>query len=152
MITDAQLLFSSVQDIVSGTTISTNVYDTSPLATGNLGIDFGSGQPLYGFIHLNEAAAGATSVDFQVVSDSTADLATSPTIHWTSGVIAIASLTADRVFKFMLMPGSAGQTYERYIGFRYVVVGTLTANGMGVTAVIAPQVSVLNTYASSLSF
>jgi hypothetical protein len=50
---------------------------------------------------------------FALQSDSTADLATSPTTHWTSGPIAKATLVAGYRFAVAL---PMEERYERYLG------------------------------------
>lgn len=69
-------------------------------------------------------AVGAATVTFSLESDSTADLATSATVHYTSAVIPKATLVAGYSFA---VPIPSGQ-YERYLGVRATVAtGPLTA-------------------------
>jgi len=121
--------FSSVQ-AVTATAIS-DVKDLGPFWSGtqsnpttNLGA---TGQEIYLVINVTEAAtaAGAATVTFSLESDSTADLATSATVHWTSAAIGKATLVVGyNVIALCLPYGS----YERYLGVRYTVAtGPLTA-------------------------
>lgn len=62
----------------------------------------------------------------ELVSDSTANLATSPTIHVTTGVLPFASVNgANRVLAVIGLPFG---DYERFLGMRYTVAnGPFTA-------------------------
>lgn len=62
------------------------------------------------------AAGGAANVTFKLVSDSTANLTTSPTTHWTSGAIAKGTLVAGYVIADIVLPSG---TYERYLGVTF---------------------------------
>ena len=75
-----------------------------------------------------------TTLNITVESDSTADLATSATVHYDSGAIALATLVAGYQFIIPLPPGD----YERYLGLRYNVTGTNPANG-AVSAFFTPD-------------
>lgn len=127
MILDKTEEFSDSQ-AVTATAISTNVIDTNP-ANKNTPIDLGDGEPdLWCVIQCDQAATsggGSATVVFSLESDSTADLATSATVHWTSAAIGQASLTVGKeVARFKLPSGD----YERYLGVRYTVAsGPLTA-------------------------
>jgi hypothetical protein len=62
------------------------------------------------------AAGGAANITFKLVSDSTADLATSATTHWTSAALAKGTLVAGyNVVKMVLPHGN----YERYLGVTF---------------------------------
>lgn len=81
--------------------------------------DIGTGEDLYAVCQIDTAvlaAAGAANVTFKLVSDSTADLATSPTVHFATAAIAKATLVAGyQVFAIKLPSGM----YERYLGVTY---------------------------------
>lgn len=88
--------------------------------------DIGNGQPVYLVIQVDTtfsdaADAGTATIQFQLCSDSTADLATSKTIHIDTGAIAIATLVAGYTLIYAL-PWSA--TYERYLGLWETVATT----------------------------
>lgn len=90
--------------------------------------DLGNGEPLYLVVSVDEAAAavGAATVTFSLESDSTADLATSATVHASTAAIGKATLVAG--YTAWILPLPAGATYERYLGVRYTVAtGPLTA-------------------------
>lgn len=129
MYVDKQEEFSDSQ-AVTDSAISTNVLDLTQ-GTANLTlIDIGTGENMYLVIQVDTAAtaAGAATVSFSLESDSTTDLATSPTVHWQSPApVAIATLVAGyEVAKIKLPPQPP--MYERYLGVRYTVAtGPLTA-------------------------
>jgi hypothetical protein len=123
-ILDALNEFSDAQAVTA--TAITNVIDTG--ATNTLK-NQGAGPPLYMVLITNTTCTDVSSdatVAFTLESDSTADLATSATVHWSSGVMAFAAYaTAGTVIACIPLP--SGQ-YERYVGGRYTVAsGPLTA-------------------------
>jgi len=126
MIMDKQGEFSDTQ-LVTATAISTNVIDLTLGQSGLTTIDIGSGEPIWLTIVVSGVvtASGSATVTFSLESDSTADLATSATVHWTSAAIGKATLVAGyEVVKMRLPIGS----YERYLGVRYTVAtGPLTS-------------------------
>lgn len=119
--------FSALQ-LVTGTAISANVVD---LTAGGIGApllsDIGTGAAVYLWISVGGVvtAVGAATVTFTLESDSTADLATSATVHWTSAVIAKATLVAG--FNVITLRVPNEKKYERFLGVRYTVAtGPLT--------------------------
>lgn len=86
---------------------------------GTTARDIGAGEPLYLVVNIDmlvAAAAGAANVTFKLVSDSTADLATSPTVHLNSGALAKGTLVAGYMVFAVALPFG---TYERYLGVTY---------------------------------
>lgn len=128
MILDKQEEFSDSQ-LVTVTAISTNVLDLTQ-GTANLTlIDIGQGESVQLVIQVDAAAtaAGAATVTFSLESDSTADLATSPTVHWQSQVIGKATLVAGYEVARFKLPAGVPSNYERYLGVRYTIAtGPLT--------------------------
>ena len=123
---DAFNEFSDAQAVTS-TAISTNVID---LGATNTLKDIGLGEPVYLVILTNTTCTDSGSdatVTFSLESDSTANLATSATVHWTTAALAFATYaTAGTVVAAVALP--VGKTYERYLGVRYTVAsGPLTA-------------------------
>jgi hypothetical protein len=126
MYVDKQNELSDSQAVTT-TAISTNVIDLTNGQSGLTTIDIGSGEDVFLVIQVDTAAtaAGAATVTFSLESDSTADLATSATVHWTSAAIGKATLVAGYEVARIKLP--AGD-YERYLGLRYTVAtGPLTA-------------------------
>lgn len=125
MILDGQLEFSDSQAVTS-TAISTNVVD---LGATNTLKDIGSGEDLWLVVRTIVAATDTGSdatLTVSLESDSTANLATSATVHFTTGAIAFASFaTAGTTLAAVRLPIG---NYERYLGVRYTVAsGPLTA-------------------------
>lgn len=86
--------------------------------------NIGGGEPIYLVIQVDTTIVGATSTsEFKLVSDSTADLATSPTLHYSSGALPVATVVAGYQVCCVPLPSSA--TYERYLG---VTVTSAVAN------------------------
>lgn len=118
---DKGMEFSDAQ-AVTASAISTNVMD--------LGVshDFGVAADLFLVVQCDVTATDAGSdatLTISLESDSTADLATSATVHHTSAAIALASLVAGETLLVVPVPPGA---YERYLGVRYTVAsGPLTA-------------------------
>lgn len=84
--------------------------------------DLGNGEQLYLVLQVDTAFVGATAtIQFQLASDSTANLATSRTNHIDTGAIAVATWVAGYT---MIIPLPLG-SYERYLGLWMTVA---TAN------------------------
>lgn len=103
---------------VTVTAIS-NVMD---LGDDNTTRDIGSGEPVW-FIAITQTAITDVGSDATLTcsleSDSTADLATSATVHYTTGALAFAAYSAagSVIAAVHLPPGN----YERYLGARFTV-------------------------------
>lgn len=123
MILDDQNTFSDSQ-VLTVTANSTNVIDQTPLGgipTANLVRDFATGNDVYVYAVCRTTFAGGTSMSVSLVSDDNSALS-SPTIHFTSQVIALAALVAGFEFKFEAPPAN----YERFLGLVYTIVGTMS--------------------------
>lgn len=79
---------------------------------------------LFLVVQTGTAFAGGTSLEIKLASDSTADLATSPTQHASTGAIPVAQLTANKVLAVLPVPPG---DYERYVGLILDATGTFTA-------------------------
>lgn len=136
MYLDKNLEFSDGQSITA-TAISTDVYDLLSTAAGggsvginggNVTVDLGQSAPdLYLVVIATTAAAGgdsAKTLTITLESDSTANLATSATVHFSSGAIAGSAITAGARLVTMRLPQGL---YERYLGLRYTVSASFTA-------------------------
>lgn len=125
MYLDAQNEFSDAQ-AVTATAISTNVIDLGPENTLK---DIGAGEPIWLVVLTQTTATDASSdatLAVTLESDSTANLATSPTTHYTTGALAFSAFApAGSVLAIVRLPVGL---YERYLGVRYTVAnGPLTA-------------------------
>jgi len=150
MILDNELVLSDGQ-LVTASAISTDVYDTGPLASGNTGVALGSGAPLYVFVinntDLDDTGDDSTAtVTFE--SDSTANLATSATVHVTLGTFA-ANAAAGQIL-YGTLPSTTN--YERYVGFRFTVAGGNLDGDVSFTAGITRDIDAWIAYASGMNF
>jgi len=118
---DATSVVINVGNALLGDVIDLKAPTTSPNTTVDL-----EGSDLYFVAQVDTAIVGTTSTwQLQLCSDSTANLATSKTVHWDSGAIAEATLVAGyRICAVKLPAGS----YERYLGLWHTVaVNNLSA-------------------------
>lgn len=152
MLQDAFQTFSDAQGSITtaGTrVVSTNVMDLGPLYSGNLVRDIGSGKPVWLYIRVDTtvlASGGAANVTFKLESAAAAALVSSPTVHWTSGPIAKATLIAGYEIKVILPPDA----YQRYLGVTYTPdTNDLTAGKFD--AMLVNGVSTRRDYASGFS-
>jgi hypothetical protein len=129
MYIDKQAEFSDAQ-AVTATAISTNVMDLISNASGKNPLrDIGTGQDVYLVVMTQTAATDAGSdatLTVELLSDSTENLATSPTVHFSTGALAFAAFSpAGALLAAVKLPQG---NYERYLGVRYTVAdGPLTA-------------------------
>lgn len=129
MYVDSLLLLSDAQVVCnSGSEVSTNTIDL--VAARKVW----GGKQLYVVIIVDTSFATATGIQFQVVTDTTADLAT-PTTQVETASIPIASLTAGRA-PIVIPIGSQLGTEERYLGVKYILDGSNATTG-AVTAFVA---------------
>lgn len=129
MYVDKQAEFSDSQ-AVTATAISTNVMDLISNSSGkNVLRDIGTGQDVYLVVMTTVAATDSGSdatLTVSLESDSTENLATSPTTHFSTGTLAFAAFSpAGTILAAVKLPSGS---YERYLGVRYTVAaGPLTA-------------------------
>lgn len=131
MILDKFNEFADAQAVTS-TAISTNVIDLAPLGGGtgtNTVRDIGSGEDVYLVVRTVGAATDSGSdatLTVTLESDSTENLATSPTVHFSTGAMAFAAFSpAGTELAAIKLPAG---NYERYLGVRFTVgSGPLTA-------------------------
>jgi hypothetical protein len=131
MFIDTKELLSDAQ-VLTATAISTYVYDQLPSGgainsgdtggpTANTTVNLGAGKTIYLYIWvhtvLDSSGEGAT---LTATVESSADTSNgTPTVHWTSGSIAEATLaTGYWVAKGVPLPPG---TYKRYICINYTV-------------------------------
>lgn len=133
MILDQQNLFSDKQSITPATPIlSTNTIDlgttgVSPILGQLPSRDVGQGEPVDLLIQVVTAAVGGTSVQAQVVQADNAALSSNLEVLAESGAVPTASLVPGYQFRVPFVP--IGVT-KRYLGVRYVTVGTFTAGAV----------------------
>jgi hypothetical protein len=123
MLFDKQNQFSDAQ-AVTVDAISSNVIDTLPMTSNpNTVQNLGGLAAMFLCIQVTETFATTVSVTITLESDSTADLATSATVHINTGAIPVATLVAGYTLFIPLPIGN----YERYLGVRYDVSTSATA-------------------------
>jgi len=108
---------------------------------GVTGRDPGNGKPVYVNFAVTEAftdGGDSATATFKVISDSTADLATSATVHLVTPGYLKAALALGNTFSFQLPEGVSVNTYERYLGVE-VVVGTAGFDAGMITAWLSPD-------------
>lgn len=86
--------------------------------------DIGNGQDVVWYVALEEPAEGGTSIQFNLITDDNAAMA-SPAIVQSSSVIPLADLNGGKMPVMMTLP-TEGVAYERYLGLQLVVVGAFT--------------------------
>lgn len=116
----------------TGSVISTNVLDVNPTTTGagaNQPFDLGAGEKLDIAFGIATAFAGATSVEFQLVSADDSAISTNVQVICSTGAVPIASLTAGKQFA-LNVDRSAPYNARRYVAVRYVITGTGTTGAV----------------------
>lgn len=133
MFVDKQCEFSNSQAITT-TAISTNTYDTG--GGKNVLVNHGDvAGAAFLVVQVDAALTGGTSLAISLESDSTANLATSPTVHFSSGAIPAAQLVPGTLLQIPLPMGN----YEQHIGLRYTAVGTFAAGAVSAFITTQPQ-------------
>lgn len=135
MILDLQTMFSGTVasdgtktgQALTATAISTNVLDLRNAATPAT-VDEGLNEPeVWLVVQAQTAAAGgdaAKTVTITLESSSTADLATSPIVHFSSGaILGSAFIIGSTNVRVQLPSGD----YKRFVGIRYTVSAGFTA-------------------------
>jgi hypothetical protein len=146
MLTDANLTLSAAQ-AVTATAFSTNTID--------LGVsrDIGSGEELniYVNVDVTATAAGAATVNFQVVTSANANLST-PTIIGQTDAIPKANLVAGKQITIPVPRSFINALGQRYFGLQYTVgTGPLTAGAFSAGVVIDAADSGLKNYPSGFA-
>ena len=136
---------------VTATAVSTNTYDTAPLTLGgNTPNDIGRGEPLEIVISTLVAAtaAGAATVNFELIQADDAALTVNVETIVQTGPIAKTSLTLGALIA-LHYDRAAPLAARRYIGIRYTVgTGPLTA-GTFSAALVKNIADVANIYGKS---
>ncbi len=146
MILDNLLEFADATSAILniGNAIIGDVVDTGASPTLK---DIGNGEPMYLVIQVTTTFVGATSTTtFDLVSDSTANLATSKTTHASTGAIPVATLVAGYT-KVIPLPIEA--TYERYVGL-WETVATANVTAGAINAFLVRDVAKWTAYPDAL--
>lgn len=127
---------SAITDVID---LSTTLRDVGNIGRG--------GRNLYLVLQVDTAfdAVGAATATFSLESDSTANLATSATVHSSTAAIGKAALVAGYTVILPLPPGE----YERYLGVRVTVAtGPFTAGAL--SAFITDDIQTWKSYADAI--
>lgn len=135
----------------TGDNISPNVIDTSPLGgspTANGGRNLGEGEGLYVVVTVKTAvtSAGAATVDFQIVTDSSSAMGSKVELAGT-GAIGKASLVAGKQIKIKL-PNDSG--YKQYLAVN-ASIGTAVLTAGAFQVDIVKDLSSNSKYAGAYS-
>ena len=129
----------------SATSYSTYAYDSHAASIGGATRDIsGHDCPLWLNICVTTSFATSTSTEFVIISSASTTLSSSPTVHTSTGAIVTATLVAGYSVSIPLTPGA----YKRYVGIKYLTVGTTDATGK-VTATITDGVPLYTAYANN---
>lgn len=131
-----------------GNAIIGDVIDLKPSTTNpNTTVDLGGGD-LYLVIQVDTTFVGATSTTkFELCSDSTADLATSKTVHFSTAAIPVATLVAGyRICAVKLPSGS----YERYLGI-WETVATADVTAGKINAFLTNDPAIWRAYGDNVA-
>ena len=151
-------MFIDQLSVVAGTVPATGAMTGLSLATTaaatavstdsiDLGIarDIGEGSDLYFMIHVVAAVTGATSVQWDAIYATDGPLTTGVIVGGSTGAIPVASLTAGSVHVIDLTPvlrynaTSESSKAARYLGLRYIVIGTASAGSYCGYITLNPQ-------------
>lgn len=130
MILDKQNLFSDAQSLAgTGNILSTNAIDlgvAGALAKDGTSVrnDLGRGEEPKFFAQVVTDVSGGTSVQVQLVQADDAALSANLEVLQQTDAVAVASLKAGYQFRIGRVPAGVSR---RYLGLRYVVVGTITS-------------------------
>lgn len=146
MILDLQTMFSGAVaadgtktgQAITATAISTNVLDLRQAATPALADEGMSGPESWVIVQVQTAAAGgdaAKTLTTTIESDSTANLATAPVVHFATGAVLGSALIAGATIVRVQLPSD---NYKRFLGLRYTVSVAFTS--FNVLAYMTPDI------------
>jgi len=122
----------------AATYISTDQIDLSQIAVAS-GVtwDWGIGETPFLVIRVGTAFAGGTNVTFNLLSaDVAPGMTGNPTVHFTTGAVVTASLTANTEIARVRLPSGA---YRRFLAIQAISTGTYTAGGIDAMLVLNVQ-------------
>lgn len=131
-----------------GNAIIGDVIDLKPSTTNpNTTVDL-DGSDMYLVIQVDTTFVGATSTTkFELASDSTADLATSKTVHYATPAIPVATLVAGYVVCAVRLPSG---NYERYLGL-WETVATANVTAGKINAFLTSDPALWKAYADNVA-
>ncbi len=155
MILDLQTTFSGTvaadgtktAQAITATAISTNVLDLRNASTPTL-VDEGLfGKDLRLVVQTIAAFNTLTSLTITLESAADAGLTSGPVVHFSTGAILLAALTANTVLARIQLPSA---DYKRYLGLRYTVAGTPPTLG-SILAYLTPDIDRNKVYPSGFT-
>jgi hypothetical protein len=115
MLIDKMNEFADAASAVVGLGLTVVIGDVIDLGATPVLRDIGNGEQIYLVIQVDTTVVGANSTtQFKLVSDSTDNLTTSPTTHFATAAIPVATLVAGYTVCQVALPN--GVNYERYLG------------------------------------
>lgn len=154
MILDELLEFADDVSVAAaaGTALIGDVIDL-----GATSRDIGNGETIYLVIQTGSeeiiTGGSAGTLEFQLASDSTANLATSPTVHFSTGALVTddaalndAKFNVGGLIAVVALPYG---TYERYLGILAVTATTTTTAGK-INAFLTKDVAKWAAYADAI--
>ena len=150
MIIDDRLEFADATSAILniGNAIIGDVIDLkSTTIAPNTTVDL-EGSGLYLVIQVDTTFVGATSTTkFELASDSTADLATSKTVHYSTPAIPVATLVAGYTVCAVKLPSGS---YERYLGL-WETVATANVTAGKINAFLTSDPALFRAYADNVA-
>jgi hypothetical protein len=140
---DAASAVLNIGNALIGDVIDLKSPTTNPNTTVSL-----EGSDVYLVIQVDTTFVGATSTTkFELCSDSTADLATSKTVHFATDAIPVASLVAGYLVACVKLPHGA---YERYLGL-WQTVATANVTAGKINAFLTSDPAIWRAYADNVA-
>lgn len=139
MIISAEQQFSDAQSITI-TAVSTNKIDLGTTGTvlgapAALTRDIGKGTPIPIMCQVVDAFTGTGTIQFQVVTDSAADLSTATVVAETKA-FTYTTLASGYQISLLVLPQ---KLTGRYLGLQYTISGTATAGSVSAGIVMGVQ-------------
>lgn len=149
MILDERLEFCDATSAILavGNALIGDVIDLKPSTVNpNTTVDL-EGSDMYFVMQVDTTFVGATSTTkFELASDSTADLATSKTVHYATPAIPVATLVAGYTICAVKLPSGS---YERYLGV-WETVATANVTAGKVNAFLTADPALYRAYADNV--
>lgn len=140
---DATSAILAVGNALIGDVIDLDPCTVSPNVTFDM-----AGSDLWLVIQVDTTFVGATSTTkFELASDSTADLATSKTVHYATAAIPVATLVAGYVVCCVKLPSGS---YERYLGI-WETVATANVTAGKINAFLTADPAIYRAYADNVA-
>jgi hypothetical protein len=144
---DATSAILAVGNAIIGDVIDMRPYTAPVGVSPNTLVDL-SGSEMYLVIQVDTTFVGATSTTkFELASDSTADLATSKTVHYATPAIPVASLVAGYLVCCVELPSGS---YERYLGI-WETVATANVTAGKINAFLTSDPALYRAYADNVA-